>query len=168
MGLIVANDRELALCYAHMIYRNTEVEDYHSQGVVMGDDFYSIVYRIVSKQIRRIKRNQKIAIKINTLDACAEMLQSMYYPRAKELHKYILDVYYTIKFQFGSAWDPAKTLETEYPKDAAEYILSGRFKECCERHQVLDDKTMAYINRDVHDRIYTLVSMKYFGENFET
>jgi len=120
MGIFDASNRELALCYAHIAYRNTDLEDYHSQNVIMNDDFYHIIYEIVSKQIRRIKRNQKILIQINSLDEYKTILQQMYYPRAKELQKFALDVFGTIQLKMGSQWDPAEALESKRPKDAAE------------------------------------------------
>lgn len=65
MGILDISNRKLALCYTHIAYRNTALEDYHSQNVIMDDDFYNIIYEIVSKQIKRIKRNQKILVQIN-------------------------------------------------------------------------------------------------------
>lgn len=167
MKFIDASDRELALCYAHIAYRNTELEDYHSQNVIMDDDFYNIIYEIVSKQIRRIKMNHKTLVQINSFEECKATLQKMYYPRAKEFYEFVLDALYTIQGKMGSEWDPAEVIESKRPNNAAEYILSGHFKECCKQHRNLYDATMKYVNRDVHNRIYTLVTMKYFGENFE-
>lgn len=167
MGILDISNRKLALCYTHIAYRNTALEDYHSQNVIMDDDFYNIIYEIVSKQIKRIKRNQKILVQINSLEECNTLLQQMYYPRAKEFQEFALEVFRTIQFKNGSQWDPAEVLESKKPKDAAEYILSGHFKECCELHRKLDNATMKYINRDIHNRMYTLITMKYFGENFE-
>jgi len=64
---------------------------------------------------------------------------------------------------FGTQWDAATVCAPiESSQSGATYILGGRFKECCALGCRLDDKTMCYINKDIHNRVYSLLVNGYF------
>lgn len=48
--------RKMALAITHYAYRNTSLEDYHSECIKMGKPFYTKVYNIVYKKLKKVKR----------------------------------------------------------------------------------------------------------------
>ncbi len=57
--------KQTSLIFAHYAYRNTELEDMHAgHGVVMDDNVYAEMYKIVTKKIRSIKRNHKVILEL--------------------------------------------------------------------------------------------------------
>lgn len=78
--------------------------------------------------------------------------------------RYFSNIITIIHYNFGSDWDSAELLDYNLNnKRATNFVLSGRFLECCQKRAILDDKTMCYINKDIHNRIYTLLVNEYFN-----
>lgn len=153
-------DREKALIYTHIIYRDTDLEDYHAKSKRMDTDFYDVIYKVVSKNVRKIKRNQNTLAKIANLEEFQKVVETMYAARSVELTHFAMEIYeYSVALP-GVGWDDAVLFESDKQNGISEYILAGHFMECCQNNAVLDDKTMKYINKDVHNRIYTLISEK--------
>lgn len=68
-------------------------------------------------------------------------------------------------FNYGMQWDKAKIVASISEKQSlASYVLSGKFSECCRNGNCLDNKTMCEINKDIHNRIYTLLVQGYFNK----
>lgn len=151
------NDRQLALVYAHYLYRNTDLEKYHAQKAVMNMNFYDKIYEIVNEKVKIVKRNQKKLYDISTIDEAKEMLFKMPKSSAEEFIDYFENMHAYSVLPCGTDWDAAEALNMEIPDDLTAFILDGYFRECCEQNKILDNEAMCYINKDVHNRIYTLV-----------
>lgn len=156
------DETKMALAITHYAYRNTVLEDYHSVCVKMDKALYKRIYNTVYNKLKNVKTFHKYIIKfsdgISSKAEFDEQLNAV--PEELQLRfiRYLRDIVATIEFHFGSAWEPAKALDGGVvDKSLASYVLSGCFAECCEKGAVLDDKTMCYINKDVHNRIYTLL-----------
>lgn len=59
-------------------------------------------------------------------------------------------------------WDIAQEIEMVDYKNLADFILGGAFKQACMEHAHLNDETMCYINKDINNRMYTLLMHHYF------
>jgi len=57
----------------------------------------------------------------------------------------------------GERWDSPENLNERTDLSPAEYILDGEFRKACEKHQSLTQMRTGIINRDIHNRIYTLL-----------
>ena len=57
----------------------------------------------------------------------------------------------------GTQWDKPVFLDAAINEDYTGFILEGNFKECCDKHRKLNDETMRYVNKDVCNRIFTLL-----------
>lgn len=150
------SDEELAKIFAHYIYR-TAVEDFHSRrSARMDEAFYATVLHTVSSNLRKVARNHRLlaATKEEELE---RVLTAMYAARAIEFFKYAEVFSYLCKYKVGSNWDDPVLLQTDPPKDKAAYLLDGEFREGCTRHWELDNAAMCSINKDVCNRIYTLM-----------
>ena len=64
---------------------------------------------------------------------------------------------------FGTSWDKAKEVDVSLQNsDYAQYVLSGEFLKSCQNNVELDDEVMCNINKDIHNRIYSLLINGYF------
>ncbi len=151
-------DEELAKIFTHMVYRDTAVEDYHSKTVRMGEALYAAVLRIVSSNLRKIVRNHRLLVSMKQEELGAG-LDAMYPTRAMEFLKYAQTLSYYCSFKAGSHWDAPVFLQIEPLKDWAAFLLDGAFREGCAEHWLFDDKAMCRINKDVCNRIYTLIRL---------
>lgn len=78
--------------------------------------------------------------------------------------RYFIEVTELLREYFEASWDPAQTIDCNLDCGSlANYVLLGRFLECCNNGAILNDKTMCYINKDIHNRIYTLLINGYFS-----
>ena len=149
-------DEELAKIFVHMIYRDTEVEDYHSETVRMDEALYADVLRIVKSNLRKIARNHDLLASVKE-EEVKRLLRTMYPTRALEFAKYADTLSYYTSFKVGFYWDEPILLQTEPPKDKAAYLLGGAFLEGCNAHWLFDDDAMCRINKDICNRVYTLI-----------
>ena len=151
----------MAKIYAHFIYRDTDdLEKLHCRAVVMDQEVYKQIYKVVSKRIRSVKRNHKVLSSISNLDELEQKLKTMYSTRGIEFLKYIEEIQSYYKFRPGKEWTDAILLDEPIDKDLAVYILVGIFSGGCKKHLRLNDHAMKYINQDIHNRIYTLICRK--------
>ncbi len=150
------SDEELAKIFAHYVYRDTDVEDYHSKAVLMDDTLFASVYRIVSSNLLKIARNHNllISVKLEELDST---LESMYPTRAMEFLKYAQMFSNYCSFKPGLNWNAPVFMERKPSKDKAKFLLEGAFREGCTLHWIFNDEAMCRINKDVYNRTYTLV-----------
>lgn len=160
--------RKMAYAITRYAYRNTALEDYHSKSIMMDMSFYKRIYKIVYAKLKKVgllnkyiqeyqgdmlENKENYEILLNTVP---EELKFKFMRYLGEIVGLVLEYHET-------DWDSAKILDnTVNSKSAATYVLSGHFLECCKNGAILDDKTMCYINRDVYNRIYTLLINGYF------
>jgi len=138
--------RKLALSITHFVYRNTELEDYHSECVTMDMDFYKLMYNIVNEKMSIVARYNKYLMNKIPLDESER----------EGLFPYVDDLDFNCIF--GTSWDKAKEIDIDScPANITEYILSGEFLKSCQNGIELDDDAMCNINKDVHNRIYSLL-----------
>lgn len=157
--------RKVARSVTHYAYRNTKLEDYHSDGVKMDGAFYKKIYAIVYKKLENVRLLHKYIARFPRACSGKEDIDELIGTVPEELQlkfiKYVRELVWG--FYYGTQWDAAEVCShISEGQNAAGYVLGGRFKECCEKGAVLDDKTMCYVNKDVHNRIYTLFVNGYF------
>lgn len=160
-------ERKLALAITHYAYRNTVLEDYHSDSITMDKSFYKKIYKTVYCKLKNVEKFHKY-IKIFHSDTnFKEELEKLLNTVPEENHfkflRYFNDIMLEVQLNCGVAWDPAEVVDCNINgKSLAHYVLSGCFVECCEKGAILDNATMCYINKDIHNRIYTLLVKGYF------
>ncbi len=165
--------RKMALAITHYAYRNTALEEYHSKSTKMNMSFYKKIYNLVYKKLRTVKLLHKYINEypfdiIQSKEECEELLQSV--PEAYQFKfiTYTQTIFELITFKFGSHWEPAQEIDCNLDgKSLANYVLSGRFLENCKSNAILDDATMYIINKDIHNRVYTLLINGYFISNLQ-
>lgn len=140
----------------YMVYRSTKIEDYHTNDAVMDLKLYREMCTIVEQNMKPVLRFHPILRKAQTIeDIDAEMCLMTFSERAA-FSEYFTKLSYLSKYRVP--WDPPVKLElSAKPKNLAQFVLEGHFLECCEKHRVLSDSIMYYINKDVYNRIYTLL-----------
>lgn len=153
-------DKQKAIIYTHIIYRDTELEEFHVKNKRMTDELYKIVLEIVTKNLQRVKSNQNILNRVANETELKKQLETMYMTRSIELIGFIRQMYAYKEVLPGADWDEAEPVDLEISENLPAFILNGRFLECCKKEMFLDDITMRYVNKDVHDRIYTLILNK--------
>ncbi len=149
---------ELAKIFAHFLYRNTAVEDYHRENVCMDEKLYAAVLRIVTSNLRKVARNHNLLLSVKE-EELASVVNAMYPTRAMEFLHYAQEFAFYCTYKPGFGWDPPVLLQTQPPKDKAVYLLGGEFLRGCTRRWDFDDSAMCRINKDIYNRIYTLVCM---------
>ncbi len=159
--------RKVARSLTHYIYRNTALENYHSDGVKMDGGFYKKIYGIVYRKINKVKLLHGYAAeypgKCESKADFDKLIASVPEDLQLKFINYLQELVWG--FDFGTQWDKAVAAPPIADgQGAASYVLCGRFKECCENGCELDDKTMCYINKDVHNRIYTLLIGGHFNK----
>ena len=151
--------KKLSRAIAHLVYRNTEVEDFHSESVIMDEDLYQTVTTIVADKLKSVTRyyNQLMS---TSFDDVQRAIQG----ESTGIDVDFLDFVTELAFNCacGLEWDSPVELAELPQGDLVDYILNGHFKQCCTEHRELDDETMCFINKDINNRIYTLLVNGYF------
>lgn len=145
-----------AFYLSRMIYRDTKIERYHTDGVVLGMEVYEDMLEVVDQNVKMVQRYHLKMLSIQTEKDADAQLSSMSSFERDEFKRYIS----VFSFLSKSAcnWDPPQIIELPIlPEDLSQFILSGHFIECCREHRVLTDPTMRYINKDIYNRVYTLM-----------
>ena len=158
--------KKVARSLTHYVYRNTKLENYHVANAEMNDDLYKAIYKTVYANLKNVKLLHKYVFRYEGSYATKEDVEKLVSSVPEELQfKFIRYMQYLIDgFNYGSAWDEAVTLELPAEKQSlANYVLVGKFKEYCDKNMHLDDNAMCCINKDVHNRIYTLLVNGYFN-----
>ncbi len=161
--------RIMALSITHYAYRNTPIEDFHADDVKMDKELYRKVYNIVRRKLQNVCLLQCYlddfpCEKIEDIDdkrKFDELLNSV--PKALQL-KFIRYMQHIIFGRlYGANWDAACQVEgIKEGQSHASYVLGGEFSKCCKNGNILNDSTMCDLNKDVHNRIYTLLINGYF------
>lgn len=148
--------QNLSVAIAHYVYRNTRIEDFHSEDAIMNASLYALMHDIVESKIACVRRFLPLLRSIETPEAWNEAAAKLHSAEAaKEFACFSAEVLF--KMNSNAGWDAAK--ETEQPKDEAlaDYILGGAFVQGCREGWHLTDDVMRRINRDINDRVYTLL-----------
>ena len=141
------------------------MEDYHSDNVKMDKDFYKRIHGIVYRKIKNVCLLHKYVAeyqgKCESKSEFDKLMQTV--PEILQLKfiRYLQELVWG--FNYGMQWDKAKIVASISEKQSlASYVLSGKFSECCRNGNCLDNKTMCEINKDIHNRIYTLLVQRRF------
>lgn len=92
-----------------------------------------------------------------TISECKRKMRGMNKQRQSEFVEFVIAIAFFDMAKFGSNWDEAVEIEPPAEQNIVEYILPGKFLECCKSGTVMDDIAMREINRDIHNRVYTLM-----------
>ena len=152
--------QKLAIGLTHVIYRNTAIEDMHSVGAQMDKAFYDDAYYYFKQMMDIADRNNDI-YKMFLADNGEELLtQKLNNSETSSEEKEIIAVIYF--YSLNSEWDIPTLCSDELIEDKTEYMLKGKFKEHCDKGSKLGDRVMCEINKDICNRIYTLLYKGYF------
>lgn len=145
-----------AFYLSRYIYRDTKIETYHQENVALSMELYKEMIGIVHENIRKVQRYHNIMLALQTEKDVDTQLPRM---SPAERNEFILYVsYYNFLSKCLCNWNPPEKIEMlSLPQDLSAFILDGHFRECCNKHSVLTDPVMCYINKDVYNRIYTLM-----------
>ncbi|MBE6679524.1 MAG: hypothetical protein E7598_03280 [Ruminococcaceae bacterium] len=153
--------QNMSVALVHYIYRDTVIEDYHSECVIMDGALYEIIYKVVRKNLSRAKRFYPVFKRIKEPDDVVLLPRETFSSSlAKEFLLFAAGILMLNNTNAG--WDDAKEIEWKNFKKPAEFVLNGVFKEYCDNHVVLDDKAMCEINKDINNRVYTLLCSGFF------
>lgn len=160
--------RKVAISITHYAYRNTKLEDYHSDGVKMDKNFYRTIYNVVSSKLKNVRLLQRYLDdfpneNISDKQVLDKLIGSVPDNLQLKFIKYIQEIIFGQLY--GTQWEPAKLVpEIAEGQSYANFVLAGKFSECCKNGCILDDAAMCLINKDVHNRIYTLLIGGYFNK----
>lgn len=141
---------------SRMIYRDTKLEDYHRSGALLGMEVYDDMVKVVDENVKKVQRYHRIMTGVQTEKDARAQLTLMSPSERNGFMQYLSAFSYLSKCHCD--WDPPRKIELlSPPGDLSAFILGGHFIECCQKHQVLSDSTMRYINQDIYNRIYTLL-----------
>ena len=152
--------QRLAIGLTHYIYRNTKIEDYHADMVNMDNRLYLWALDYYKERIKIVLRRKKIikALENNDIEAIKEMLE--YYGEKSPVYCMIFEI---ILFMANTTWDAPVEVEKKDPHTTGyRYMLEGKFFRHCMDGDKLDNKVMCDINKDICNRIYTLLLNGYF------
>lgn len=148
--------QNLSVAIAHYVYRNTKIEDFHSEDAVMNASLYVLMHDIVEKKLAYVRQFIPLLRSIETPEAWNEAAAALRSAEAaKEFACFSAELLF--KMNSNAGWDAAK--EAKQPEDEAlaDFVLSGAFAQGCREGWHLSDDVMCRINRDINDRIYTLL-----------
>ncbi len=161
--------REMAYIITRYAYRDTALEYYHSKSIMMDMLFYKKIYNIVFAKLKKVGLLHKYienyqVDELKNKEDYENLLATVPEELKFKFMRYFIEVTELLREYFEFSWDPAEIVDCNlYGKSPAYYVLSGHFTECCKDGAILDDKTMCYINKDIHNRIYTLLINGYFS-----
>lgn len=152
------NMKSLAKGLSHMIYSDTDfIENSYANDALMDDRFYDDAYEIVATGIEDMKRYWRGLENLCNF-SISEITKTMV-ATPIGMHKnaeYISAVIFGILC--ASQWDNPIELEEKITKNWAEYVLSGEFKKHCDgKTRFGNDSLTAEINKDICNRIYTIL-----------
>ena len=153
-----------AFYLARFIYRDTEMERYHCQGAEMDMQLYAAMYQIVSRNLRTVLLCHPILLRVTQPEDILAPFRAMSPQKQRELMRYLDSISSLALYRCN--WDSPQRLPLSAPPaDLAQFILEGHFLQCCRQRRTLSDATMRYINRDVYNRIFTLLSAGFLTDS---
>ena len=142
-----------AIVLTLFLYRNTIIEDFHCKNIKMDEKLYKTIYGVVYRGYKLLAENKRIL----------EILLSdrPIFTFVKELNEKKLNVRVAqgifVLLPSNPGWDKPTKLDIEIPKSKVKFILDGEFKKCCNEGCYLNDDIMCRVNKDICNRIYTLL-----------
>lgn len=160
--------RIMARSITHYVYRNTVLEDYHSKCVKMNMKFYKKMYKVIYTKLEQVKKFYSYIYNspqkfpdIKDMRNCLAIIDNVPERNKLEAIEYCEAIWWNM--YYGSNWEVAERLDINSNMECeAAYILEGHFIECCKKGEYLNDKIMCYINKDIHNRVYTLLLGGFF------
>lgn len=151
---------KLSYYLTRMVYRDTAlIEDAHAQRSRMDAALYQQAYQTLTEKLAWVERNQQLLAGLHTEADFLKLRRQKTAQQMAELRGYVSAWHlYTLS---RSEWDPPERQPlTDRPDDAAAYLLEGRFRQGCEQGDVLSDAVMYALNKDIYNRMYTLVCLR--------
>ena len=163
------DNARVARAIVTMGYRNTILEDIHANGTPITDEVREEIIGELITAIQMVSDMQPLIEQ--DIDEIEECILNM----PEDVNEWI--VTYLRKMTFADAcsseWDePSEVKETifeelddelceldsdDWPEVIANFILAGQFSHNQENKVVLTDSVMADMNRDVHNRMFTVL-----------
>ena len=132
----------------------------------MDMSFYKRMYRIVYVKLKNVKNFHHFIDSFDDIkhkDDLEILIQSAPEELQLKFIVYLSDIFYEINDRRDVKWDKAELVDVHIRRNGlATFVLSGKFKECCEKGCILDDNTMHYVNKDIYNRVYSLLVNGYF------
>ena len=151
------NPRKYALAITHYVYRNTDiVENNHCRNIVMDMAFYRAVYRSVKRKAEEVVEFKAALSEVEATQSPESVAALVPEERRLSFLRYLLAMMENAR-SFGGDWDAPNPVEEEVGERYVTFLLGGVFREKCLEHARLNDDAMRAINKDLYDRIYTLV-----------
>ncbi len=146
----------LAFYLSRFIYRDTKIESYHRNNVLLGMGLYDEMIVIVDENVKKVQRYHAKMTSIQTEKEADDQLRRMSFSKRNTFIEYVISFNHLSKCKCN--WDPPQKIDPfSPPKNLSKFILDGHFIECCKKQCLLSDSIMCYINKDIYNRIYTLV-----------
>ena len=155
------DNRQLSIGIVHYIYRNTHiVENSHSANIVMDKSFYSKVYQTVKRKLKTVVEFQKPLSILDDKVTIEQIMNAIPEESRLRFCKYVQEMRFH-SVGFGKDWDLPSPVEEPIGNNLAKFILRGKFLECCQDNVYFNDKTMCEVNKDINNRVYTLLINDY-------
>ncbi len=144
---MVFTTESLALGFAHAVYRNTSVEDFHSLSRTMDEGLYKDVYRITDRQIKKAVINKDEIKYLHNKNISVFTDQN-------ELRIILAPIVGDILFgiQCSTGWDKPHEIEELPERNLAKYLLGWEFISHCNGKNLFNDSVMKTINKDIANR----------------
>ncbi len=158
---MIVNDlpeERLANILTQYVYRTPEVEAFHRKKAVMDEALYAKVFRVVSSNLRKIARNHGRLVSTELKDL-PSVVEEMSPARRTEFLRYMQAIAFYCLIQPQTEERAPALLVAEQPKENAAFLLGGAFRDGCDRGLPLDDEAMDRIEKDILDRMYTLLRL---------
>jgi hypothetical protein len=150
------NIYELSIAIVWYIFKCPEITSYCNKGFCLNEIFYEETYYIVHKRLKEIDDMlPEFYKRLDVMDGYINILSELSAKNLSKLNKFIIS--YAYCRHLISIWGKPRKLNFSINDDRAEYLLDGLFKIFCHANTVYNDDTMIYINKDIYDRVYTLL-----------
>lgn len=148
---------DLSIALSHYVFRNTEIEDFHSQSKKMDFEFYLETIAYCGQFVNRINRNKKLISIFLEENWEKRLLQIV--KENKKLTNVQRNLCLNLWWYLTAlpCWDKPEIISEKPSRGITKYIFNGKYFEHCANESILDDKTMCDVNHDICNRIYTLI-----------
>ena len=154
-------DENLAISFTMRMFRDTIIEDFHSECVKMDMDFYYDSCDYLDGLIKNVKKCKKVIAIYYENDTYKKYMEKKNNNELSGMEQtFYRDIFYYIKH--NSWWDCPELIPNSKPSFSANYIYGGKFLEQCQRGSKLNDTVMNELNHDICNRFYTLIKSGYF------
>ena len=156
----------IAIGLTHFIYRGTDaIEKKHVAQTEMNSYFYRKVYESCNYFLSIAKEREKyIQNAYDGIKSLEKYLELTNKNKKLDLHEacIIFSIGY-IGFGNDDDWDLPIDVGGYYKEDdPVKYLLAGQFNYHCKKRSIMNQTVMKDINKDVCNRMYTLIISGYF------